>query len=48
MEQNFNTKFVNEVEKHPELCNYTWKSYSRKIITEKAWSEVATEVKLTG
>jgi len=48
MEQNLNIKFVNEVEKHPELYNYTLKGYSRKNIIEKAWSEVAAEVKLTG
>lgn len=48
MEQNFNIKFVNEIEKHPELYNYTLKSYSKRNMTDKAWSEVAAEVKLTG
>jgi len=48
MDQNFNIKFVQQIEKYPELYNYTLKSYSKRNITEKAWSEVATEVKLTG
>jgi hypothetical protein len=48
MDQNFNIKFVQQIEKYPELYNYTLKSYSKRNVTEKAWSEVAIEVMLTG
>ncbi|XP_063241794.1 uncharacterized protein LOC134542872 [Bacillus rossius redtenbacheri] len=46
-EQAFNIKFVNEVEKHPELYNYKLKGYSKKDVTDKAWNDVAKEVQLT-
>ncbi|XP_068081651.1 uncharacterized protein [Anabrus simplex] len=46
-EQIANIKFVEEVEKHPELYNYQLSGYSIKDRTEKAWSEVAKEVKMT-
>lgn len=39
-EQKINLKFVEEVEKHPVLNNFTLSGYSRKDETEKAWSEV--------
>ncbi|KAF0714936.1 MADF domain-containing protein, partial [Aphis craccivora] len=35
------------LKKYPELYNYTLKSYSKRNITDKAWNEVAAEVKLT-
>ncbi|KAL1487965.1 hypothetical protein ABEB36_015346 [Hypothenemus hampei] len=44
----FNIKFVGEVEKHPELYDYTRTEYSRKDCLEKAWNEVAKEVNLSG
>nr|CAI5859360.1 unnamed protein product [Callosobruchus analis] len=43
----FNLKFVEEVEKHPELYNYTLHEYSKRDATEKAWSNVAKEVNLS-
>jgi len=36
MDQNFNIKFVQQIEKYPEPYNYTLKSYSKRNITEKA------------
>jgi hypothetical protein len=48
MGKNFNIKYVQQIEKYPELYNYTLKSYSKRNITEKAWSEEASEIKLTG
>ena len=47
-EQTLNIKFVGEVEKHQVLYNYKLPGYSRKDITEKAWSEVGREVQMTG
>ncbi|KAL3273910.1 hypothetical protein HHI36_015337 [Cryptolaemus montrouzieri] len=43
----FNIKFVSEVEKYPCLYNYTMKEYSKKNITEKAWSEVGKAMNLS-
>ncbi|KAK9692886.1 Alcohol dehydrogenase transcription factor Myb/SANT-like [Popillia japonica] len=43
----FNIKFVGEIEKHPELYDYTLREYSRKDCTEKAWNQVAKKVKLS-
>lgn len=42
------TKFVLEVEKYPCLYNHTIADYSRKDITERAWSEISKEVNWTG
>lgn len=47
-EQILNIKLVGEVEKHPELFNYQLPAYSRRDITEKAWSEVGKAVNLSG
>jgi len=47
-EQILNIKLVGEVEKHPELYNYQLPAYSRRDITEKAWSEVGKAVNLSG
>lgn len=38
--QILNIKLVRKVKKHPELFNYQLPVYSRRDITEKAWSEV--------
>nr|CAD7410717.1 unnamed protein product [Timema cristinae] len=46
-DQVWNIKFVEEVEKRDVLYNYKLPGYSRKDITEKAWQEVAAEVKIT-
>ncbi|XP_049947283.1 uncharacterized protein LOC126455572 [Schistocerca serialis cubense] len=46
-EQVFNIKFVAEIEKRPELYDYTRSEYSRKDITEKAWTEVSEQVGMT-
>nr|CAD7417448.1 unnamed protein product [Timema poppensis] len=40
-------KFVEEVEKREVIYNYKLPGYSRKDIIEKAWQEVAAEVKIT-
>lgn len=45
MDQHFIIRSVQQIEKYLDLYNYTLKSYSRRNATEKAWSEVATEVK---
>jgi len=45
MDQNFNIQFVQKIKMYPELYNYMLKSYSKRNITDKAWSEEATEVK---
>jgi len=47
-DQILNIKLVGEVEKHPELFNYQLPAYSRRDITEKAWSEVGKAVNLSG
>jgi len=47
-EQKLNIKFVEEVEKHPILYNFTLPGYSRKDETEKAWNEVGKTVNMTG
>lgn len=47
-ERNFNICFIQNVEKHPELYDYTFKDYGKENITNKAWCKVAMEVKLTG
>ncbi|XP_076655286.1 uncharacterized protein LOC143360381 [Halictus rubicundus] len=39
------TCFVQLIEKYPCLYNHTLSDYSRKDITEKAWNEVANEIK---
>ncbi|CAG4961967.1 unnamed protein product [Parnassius apollo] len=41
------TKFVQIVEKYPCLYNNNLAEYSRKYLTEKAWSEVANEMQWT-
>ncbi|CAH1117536.1 unnamed protein product [Phaedon cochleariae] len=43
----FNIKFVGEVEKYPELYNYTLQAYAKRDATRKAWNKVAREVKLS-
>ncbi|XP_023222828.1 uncharacterized protein LOC111624252 [Centruroides sculpturatus] len=43
----FNTKLVQAVKKYPCLYNYKLPEYSRKDITDVAWSKVAEEVKET-
>lgn len=40
-------KFVELVEKYPCLYNNHFSDYARKDITEKTWSEVANEMKLS-
>ena len=47
-DQDFNIKFVGEVEKYQELYNYRLSEYARKDVTEKAWKEVATKINLPG
>jgi len=47
-EQKINLKLVEEVEKHPVLYNFTLSGYSRKDVTEKAWSEVGRSVNISG
>jgi len=37
----FNIKFVDEIEKHPELYNFTISEYSRKNYREKGWHGVS-------
>lgn len=44
----FNINFMGEVEKYPELYDYTLADYSRKDVTDRAWQEIAKEVKLSG
>lgn len=44
----FDICFIQTVEKHPELYDYTFKDYGKENITNNAWCEVAMEVKLTG
>jgi len=44
----FNIKFVGEVEKRPELYNYTLPQDSRKYVAEKVWMEVGKEMNLSG
>ncbi|CAG4984502.1 unnamed protein product [Colias eurytheme] len=46
-EQTLNIQFVNEVEKYPCLYNYKLTEYSRKDITERAWSAVGKIFNLT-
>lgn len=47
-EQKLNIKFVEEVEKHPILYNFTLPGYSRKDETEIARNEVGKTVNVTG
>jgi len=46
-EQKLNIKFVEEVEKHPILYNFTLPGYSRKDEAEIAWNEVGKTVNMT-
>ena len=39
---------VLEIEKHPVLFNYKLPEYSRKDVTERAWSEVSNKTQLSG
>lgn len=43
-----NIKFVEEVDKHEILYNFSLPGYSRKVQTEKAWHEVAAKANMTG
>lgn len=47
-EERCNIRFVQIVEKYPCLYNYNLDEYSRRDITEKAWDEIAEEMKWTG
>lgn len=47
-DQALNIKFVQKVEEYPCLYNYKLTDYSRKDVTERAWSEVGKVFKLTG
>ena len=40
--------FVQLIEKHTCLYDYSCAEYSRKDVTEKAWSEIAKEMNWTG
>lgn len=44
----FNIKFVSEIEKHPELYNFSISEYSRRDCQDKAWYDVFNEVNLSG
>lgn len=48
VDQATNLKLVAEIEKRPCLYNYTLTSYSRKDLTEKAWSEIGQKINLPG
>ncbi|XP_076302142.1 uncharacterized protein LOC143220367 [Lasioglossum baleicum] len=39
------TSFVQLIERYPCLYNHTLSEYAKKDITEKAWNEVANEIK---
>ncbi|KAL0868352.1 hypothetical protein ABMA27_007871 [Loxostege sticticalis] len=39
-DQRINIRFVQEVERHPCLYNYTLPEYSRKDVTQRAWNAV--------
>jgi hypothetical protein len=47
-DQQLNTLFVGEAEKHPVLYNFTLPGYSKKDESEKAWDEVGKRVNMTG
>jgi len=44
----FNIKFVGEIEKHPELYDFSMSEYSRRDCQDKAWHDVSIEVNLSG
>ncbi|RVE40767.1 hypothetical protein evm_014583, partial [Chilo suppressalis] len=46
-DQALNIKFVQKVEEYPCLYNYKLTDYSRKDVTERAWSEVGKVFNLT-
>lgn len=47
-EEENNIRFVQIIEKYPCLYNYNLSEYSRRDVTENAWSEIAKETKSTG
>lgn len=44
----FNVKFVGEIEKNPELYNFTIPEYSRRDSQDKSWHNVSMAVNLSG
>lgn len=47
-DQEFNIGFVSVVEQYEELYNYNMEKYSNRQSQEKAWQNVAEQVKSTG
>lgn len=47
-DEEFNVEFVSVIEKHEVLYNYKLEKYSNRNFKEKAWQQVAAEVKCTG
>jgi hypothetical protein len=47
-EEHKNIKFVRIIEQHPCLYDFSIPDYSKRDISEKAWSRVADEAKLSG
>lgn len=48
MSEQDNIRFVQEVEKHPCIYDYSLSEYARKDLTGNAWSEVGKKVNLSG
>lgn len=46
-DQTLNIKFVQEVEKYPCLYNYKLSDYSKKDVTDRAWSDVGKIFNMT-
>ncbi|GJQ87784.1 hypothetical protein Trydic_g6978 [Trypoxylus dichotomus] len=42
----FNISFAKAIEKRPCIWNYSLTEYSKRNLTEKAWVEVANEIKI--
>jgi hypothetical protein len=47
-EEHKNIKFVQIIEQHPCLYDYSVPDYSKRDVSERAWSRVADEAKLSG
>lgn len=47
-EKDIQVVLVQEIEKHPALYNFKLAEYSKKDITEKAWSEISSKISLSG
>ncbi|XP_028178510.1 uncharacterized protein LOC114365961 [Ostrinia furnacalis] len=47
MDQEFNIRFVQEIEKHPCLWNFRMPDYARRDITEKTWYDIGKKFRIT-